>query len=128
MYKGTDTRTDLMTDFKALPSACPDLLPTGGVVHVGFLTAFRSSWPQVAAILEAHAARRGLTVADLHVTVCGHSLGAAQATLAALQMAHLAASPDQVRLATFGSPRVFCHTGAAYFDSLGLGEIGRAHV
>lgn len=120
-YKGTDTRADLLTDFQGLGSVCPELLPTGGQIHQGFLKAFRSTWPQILAVLEAHASRQGLAVADLRVTVCGHSLGAAQATLATLQMAHLVAAVDQVRLVTFGSPRVFSCAGAAYFDSLGLG-------
>jgi hypothetical protein len=120
-YKGTDTATDFATDFTPWPAACPELLPEGGRVHSGFLAAFRSTWPQVRATIETHAASQGLSIAELDVTVTGHSLGAAQATLAALQMAQLVAAVDQIRLVTFGSPRVFTHAGAAFFNKLGLG-------
>ncbi len=119
-YKGTDTATDFMTDFNAWPTYNKELLPEG-FIHRGFLLAFQSSWPQVEAALNRHAASQGLGVGELHFTVCGHSLGAAQATLAALKLAHLVASVDQVRLLTFGSPRVFSWAGAAYFERLGLG-------
>ncbi|ELR17499.1 lipase [Acanthamoeba castellanii str. Neff] len=105
-YKGTDTATDFATDFTPWPAACPELLPEGG---------------RVRATIETHAASQGLSIAELDVTVTGHSLGAAQATLAALQMAQLVAAVDQIRLVTFGSPRVFTHAGAAFFNKLGLG-------
>ncbi|ELR14067.1 lipase [Acanthamoeba castellanii str. Neff] len=120
-YKGTDTARDFQTDFDAWPLARPELLPEGRI-HGGFLKAWESTWPQVAAILDSHAHDHGLQVSDLQVTVCGHSLGAAQATLAALQVArHLVRSVDQVRLPTFGSPRVFTWAGAAFFERMGLG-------
>jgi hypothetical protein len=119
-YKGTDTATDFMSDFNAWPVSDQELLPEG-FIHRGFLLAFQSSWPKVEAALHRHAASQGLGVAKLNFTVCGHSLGAAQATLAALQLAHLGASVDQIRLLTFGSPRVFSWAGAAYFERLGLG-------
>jgi hypothetical protein len=119
-YKGTDTAVDFKTDFNAWPAFDKELLPEG-FVHRGFLLAFRSTWPQVETALNHHAKSQGLGVADLNFTVCGHSLGAAQATLAALKLAHLVASVDQVRLLTFGSPRVFSWAGAAYFERLGLG-------
>lgn len=119
-YKGTDTATDFQTDFNAWPVYDKELLPEG-FIHRGFLLAFQSSWPQVEAALNHHAASQGLGVGELNFTVCGHSLGAAQATLAALKLAHLVASVEQVRLLTFGSPRVFSWAGAAYFERLGLG-------
>jgi hypothetical protein len=79
---------DLATDLNVRPVAWTG----GGNVHAGFASAFASVRDQIEMWLEAHAARTRLTLA-------GHSLGAALATLA---MARWQAS----RLVTFGCPRV----------------------
>jgi hypothetical protein len=117
-YKGTSTLRDLATDFNAVPVFKSDLLPEGeGYIHGGFLEAFKSTWPQVEAHLHAHAASLGCTAADLTYETGGHSLGGAQATLAALQLILIVKQPlSQLRQATFGSPRVMSHAAAAYFN------------
>lgn len=64
-----------------------------GMVHLGFRTAFEAVWPDLQAILENVGPGRT-------VWFCGHSLGAAIATLAA-------SSYSATRgVCTFGSPRV----------------------
>jgi len=79
---------DLATDLNARPVAWAD----GGNVHAGFAGAFASIGGEIAAWLEQHAPGAPLTVT-------GHSLGAALATLA---MSRWRAR----RLVTFGCPRV----------------------
>jgi len=79
---------DLATDLNVRPVAWAG----GGNVHAGFATGFSSVVAEIETWLEKHAARSPLTLA-------GHSLGAALATLA---MSRWKAS----RLVTFGCPRV----------------------
>ena len=79
---------DLATDLNVRPVAWAG----GGNVHAGFSTGFSSVVAEIETWLEKHAAGSPLTLA-------GHSLGAALATLA---MSHWNAS----RLITFGCPRV----------------------
>ncbi len=110
MYKGkTDTATDFKMDFNTRPMYDKELLPKG-FVHQGFLLAFQSSWPQVEAALNHHTASQGLDMGNLNFTMCSHSLGAVQATLAALKLAHLVAAVDSPRQTPehHGSPRFLC--------------------
>lgn len=79
---------DLGTDLNVRPVA----FAGGGNVHAGFATAFASVREEIETWIGRNAARAALTLA-------GHSLGAALATLA---MSHWQAS----RLVTFGCPRV----------------------
>jgi len=79
---------DLVTDLNVRPIAWA----VGGNVHAGFSTAFASVREEIEAWLDQHAAHSTLTLT-------GHSLGAALATLAMSQW-------QARRLITFGCPRV----------------------
>lgn len=79
---------DLATDLNARPVAWAD----GGNVHAGFAGAFASIGGEIAAWLEQQAPGASLTLT-------GHSLGAALATLAMSRW-------HARRLVTFGCPRV----------------------
>jgi hypothetical protein len=79
---------DLATDLNVRPVAWAG----GGNVHAGFASAFASVCTKIETWLEQHAARSTLTLA-------GHSLGAALATLAQSRW-------QASRLVTFGCPRV----------------------
>jgi len=79
---------DLATDLNVRPVGWT----VGGNVHAGFSTAFASVCTEIETWLQSHATRSTLTLA-------GHSLGAALATLA---MSRWQGS----RLVTFGCPRV----------------------
>jgi hypothetical protein len=115
VYKGTDTRRDLVTDAYGLP--LNGALVDDGFYHRGFGRAFESSWSQVLRHLESYAASQGLAVGELYYTVAGHSLGAAQATLLAKQLSKLV-DPERVRIVTIGSPRVFSRAAAREYDAV----------
>jgi len=88
-FRGTesDEWPDILTDarFAQVPWRT-------GQVHAGFAAAISDIWPPLSAALKAAAGRT--------VWFCGHSLGAALATLAADRF------PDTRGVCTFGSPRV----------------------
>lgn len=78
-------------------------------LHQGFVRAASAIWPAVEEWLSQSAAQRLL--------VCGHSLGAAVATLIAWRARHLGFA---TRLVTIGSPRVGDERFAASFDASGI--------
>jgi pimeloyl-ACP methyl ester carboxylesterase len=109
--RGTDTLADAATD-----ALLADLSPaTAGGVHSGFARAWTSSVGRVDELLPAHA------LGALTVHCIGHSLGGALATLAA---DHLSRRGAQVKLYTFGSPRV---GGADFCDQL-TNRVGRDNI
>lgn len=95
-FRGTDPSQlrDWMTDLEAEPVGF-----LSGKVHLGFLRAVRTIWDQMndaIASLQTNAQSLWFT---------GHSLGAAQATLAVARLRLEAARPVN-GLYTFGSPRI----------------------
>jgi triacylglycerol lipase len=87
VFRGTEDPSDLIQDLKAKPKP----IDHGAIrVHDGFQECFDSVWSSIEAALKT---------AAQPVFYTGHSLGAALATLAALQR------PPRA-LYTFGSPRV----------------------
>ena len=104
-FRGTQIGSlwDLLTDLSFWPTRWHGT----GRVHCGFWTALSAILPQVEAWLGRHNVRR--------LTVTGHSLGAAMATL-------LAGLKPDADLVTFGSPRV---GNRAFVDSFGQRKIRR---
>jgi len=91
-FRGTepDEISDILADLKAFPRKS---FNDKGLVHRGFRGELDKVWPEIEKTLEEFPNSR--------IYVCGHSLGAAMATLATARM--------QTRvwaLYTFGSPRV----------------------
>jgi hypothetical protein len=91
-FRGTqpDESTDLAVDLKAQTLAWSE---SGGRVHEGFAVSARAVLPEIAPWLDGECRQRG------GLLLCGHSLGAALATLAATIW-----RPSL--LLTLGSPRV----------------------
>lgn len=90
-FRGTepDEFSDVLADLNAIPRKSM----TDGWVHSGFRGELDKLWDDILPILEEHKGKV--------LYICGHSLGAAMATLAASRM------EDWVHeLYTFGSPRV----------------------
>ena len=90
-FRGTepDEWTDILADLNAIPRRSM----TDGWVHSGFRGELDKLWNMVTNILDQHT--------DLKLYICGHSLGAAMATLAASRL-----EDRVIELYTYGSPRV----------------------
>lgn len=89
-FRGTepDELTDVLADLNAIPRKSM----TDGWVHSGFRGELDKLWDS---ILEVYNKQK-----DLPLYICGHSLGAAMATIATSRL------PETIELYTFGSPRV----------------------
>tara|TARA_E500000178_G_scaffold328119_1_gene357797 strand:- start:647 stop:1393 length:747 start_codon:yes stop_codon:yes gene_type:complete len=82
-----------LNDLKADLNIWPDKAQVGGWVHNGFQNEIDDIWPDIIATLKKHTKKK--------ISICGHSLGGAMATIAASRL--LEYKPV---LYTFGSPRV----------------------
>ena len=87
---------DLKADLKALPV----MAETVGRVHIGFKTEVDDIWPMIEEDIN-----RKVNVTKT-LWFCGHSLGAAMATIMASRAKHNIELNDPVELFTYGSPRV----------------------
>lgn len=90
-WRGSTDRADWFADLTAWPAYDPEL---GCRVHGGFLSCARAAAPDL---------RRWLDRNREPVILCGHSKGAAEATIAAAMMCAWGMPP--AALVTFGSPR-----------------------
>jgi triacylglycerol lipase len=92
-FRGTEPKqlSDIVADLKAWKSKSK----VAGRVHDGFYDEIAKLWPQITEEMQNHKKRS--------ISVCGHSLGGAMATICA---ARLADDGKEVMLYTFGSPRV----------------------
>jgi triacylglycerol lipase len=97
-------------DIKADLQALPVISETVGRVHRGFKKEVDDIWPLVKEDLVAKQPTQDLWF-------CGHSLGAAMATIMASRCMHDQSVPDPVELYTYGSPRV---GWKKYCNSLGV--------
>lgn len=90
-FRGTepDELSDVLADLNAIPRKSM----TDGWVHSGFRGELDKLWNLVTNIIDQHT--------ELKLYICGHSLGAAMATLAASRV-----EDRVVELYTYGSPRV----------------------
>jgi len=107
VFRGTESMRDWMSDANIirvpmdLPGIPDNKRPR---VHWGFLRQFRSLQPAIEQDLSQFLTRDSKTDAD-EIIIAGHSLGAAQCTLAGLQF-KLAHPAMKVSCYTYGSPRV----------------------
>lgn len=92
-FRGTEPTkiNDVMADLKVIKNSAV----AGGKVHGGFQDEVNDLWPQILAELEQNSQLKN----PKDVYMCGHSLGAAMATISASRH-----QPKE--LFTFGSPRV----------------------
>jgi len=91
-FRGTepDQITDILADLKAWPKKSM----TDGWVHAGFRGELDKLWDQVKLLAEDHS--------DKRLYICGHSLGAAMATICTSRVEEFRTVDG---LYTFGSPR-----------------------
>jgi triacylglycerol lipase len=100
-----------LNDIKADLKAIPVMAETVGKVHQGFKKEVDDLWPMVQEDINRKV-NLGKTL-----WFCGHSLGAAMATIMASRCLHDIELNDPVELYTFGSPRVGWRK---YVNSLGV--------
>ncbi|UVW84268.1 lipase family protein [Wolbachia endosymbiont of Aedes albopictus] len=117
-YRGTQDFDDVITDVSTALTS--EILPEGGKMHNGFCNAFYDSLPSLSKILDSYAKEQGSEIKDFKINCTGHSMGAALATITALYLKKVK-DAEYVRVATFGSPRVFDFHGAEIYEKL-LGE------
>jgi len=105
------TQPSEFNDIKADLNAVPVVAETVSRVHKGFKAEVDELWPMVC---DDMVRTQNL---DKQVWFCGHSLGAAMATIMASRCFHYASVPNPVELYTYGSPRV---GWKKYCNSLGV--------
>lgn len=111
-FRGTEPRiADIYTDIIALPTDWSDNT-LNSKVHEGFKKALDSIWNEISSVLEPHLS----SFPSKKLLITGHSLGAALAVLAA---AKLEKYHQQLKLYTFGLPRI----GNKAFTELFLNNI-----
>ena len=109
VFPGTTTWTNVKTDFNLGPE-----IAVGAMVHEGFGKAYTSVAKQIHDLIANNPIRfthksenpaSALRGGGISLLITGHSLGAALATLAALDLSYTQFSQN-IGLITFGSPRV----------------------
>lgn len=113
-YRGTWNFSDVTTDLYALLSI-PQFLNNIGRVHKGFYDQFCESEQFILDHIKLHCTQRNIAAQDLKIVVTGHSMGGALATIFALKFALESPQPN-VKVVTFGSPRVFDFPAADYYN------------
>ncbi|KAJ2735722.1 hypothetical protein IW152_001360 [Coemansia sp. BCRC 34962] len=110
-WRGSTTLKDWVTNFQIVPTPWPAHI-NGSAVHSGFLYAYSAGASKIKAVVAGLAQK----YPDYKIVLTGHSLGGAQATLAAVDIA--SEHPEWVNrleLYTYGQPRV---GNAAFSDWL----------
>ena len=105
------TQPTEFNDIKADLKAFPVMAETISRVHRGFKAEVDELWPMICDDIVRTQNR------DKKVWFCGHSLGAAMATIMASRCMFYASVPDPEELYTYGSPRVGWRR---YVNSLGV--------
>ena len=93
------TEPTQFNDIKADLNAIPTKSETVSYVHSGFKEEVDKIWPRLVDDISREAGTRT-------VWFCGHSLGAAMATIVASRCTGSKECPDPAELYTYGSPRV----------------------
>ena len=95
VFRGTKPVTNWIFNFAILKEDCPNPdICGGGSGHAGFLQAYKNLSPVIQDVLEKHKVES--------VSIAGHSLGGALATIAAIQLEGIKINT----FATFGAPAV----------------------
>lgn len=113
-YKGTDTLRDMLVDFT--PNQIDNKFSTGKV-HGSFYYMFNETWNDVYHELKQISQKTGTPIDKLEYTISGHSLGGALAVLAGFRLAEKT-HPENIKVITFGCPRVLDAAGAHRYNQL----------
>ncbi|KAJ3072761.1 hypothetical protein HDU98_002976 [Podochytrium sp. JEL0797] len=121
--RGTDNTYNFMTDAHVTDEHLPlPNTPEGVTVEQGFWNAWMSLLPSMQPVLEDYLNR----YPGYSVHFVGHSLGAAVALLAAVDLAARAVVPAElVHVINMGQPRVGNEAFGQHVKSLGMAEVSR---
>ncbi|ORX60626.1 alpha/beta-hydrolase [Hesseltinella vesiculosa] len=122
-FRGTNTLPQLITDLELSLMTYPPV-PSAGVE-----TGFYDSYLEVQNIVVSTVANLLQQHPDYVVKVTGHSLGAAQASIATLDLYQRldSISPRNIALYTYGEPRVGDKNFSAYITSTGITHVRVVH-
>ncbi|EPS65776.1 hypothetical protein M569_09001, partial [Genlisea aurea] len=112
-YRGTSTCMEWLENLRATLTCLPSEMSSvsGSKVQSGFLSLYTSSTPEKPSLQtsvkeEINRILRKYAGEPLSITITGHSLGAALATLTAYDIATTVENPPLVTVVSFGGPRV----------------------
>ncbi|KAJ2014262.1 hypothetical protein GGI13_003951 [Coemansia sp. RSA 455] len=101
-WRGSTTLMDWVADFKVVPTPWPAHID-GSAVHSGFLFAYNAGASKIKTVVAGLVQK----YPDYKIVLTGHSLGGAQAALAAVDIATEHPEwTDKLELYTYGQPRV----------------------
>ncbi len=109
-FRGTEDLENWAADLDVLRTDYP--LCSGCSVHEGFYSSMKDAYPIVSEAVKALHDR----YPSYNIVCTGHSLGAALATLTALELAGTYGS-SKTHIYNYGSPRIFNDKGADYASS-----------
>ncbi|KAJ1954039.1 hypothetical protein EC988_002651 [Linderina pennispora] len=118
VYRGTTHPMDVLADSQVIQVQWPADIG-GSRVHAGFVAAYMASRE----IMKDALGRLVMEYPTYDVHFVGHSLGGAQATLAFLEAVADTSSFGDIRLVTFGAPRV----GNAVFAQYANAQLSPKH-
>jgi hypothetical protein len=98
-FRGSDSMGDLLTNFCIVPSPFP--IPDHGNIHLGHKRCYMSVRNDILYHVMEYVKKGGN--AKKTISVCGHSLGGACATICALEMALLLNQDINVRCFSYGT-------------------------
>lgn len=118
-FRGTKTKSHILKDINA---ALTNSGFMSGRVHKGFYKGFQDIWPSVSDTLDLIALKEKKSLKDYNFHFGGHSMGGSLTKIAALYTTKEWEIPkEQIKVVTFGDPRVFDVKQANEYDKL-LGE------
>lgn len=117
-FRGTQPLTDWLTNFNGLVKDSAQTIGLSeGSVHRGFNQRYMASREAIYALVNDVLKENNVNVNDVEFVVTGHSLGAALATVAAVDIKHHLALEADIKLVTSNSPRVFSTQAAAQAEA-----------
>lgn len=104
-FRGTKNGKNVVSDANMILSSSTFM---EGRVHQGFYRGFQSLWPGIREEIDAHAKTQNKAAEEMKFNFTGHSMGGAIAKIGAWFVhKEWGVEPENIRVATFGDPRVF---------------------
>ncbi|KAI8342284.1 lipase [Chlamydoabsidia padenii] len=124
VFRGTNSIRSAIVDLQFIKSRYPPV--NGAEVHTGFYNSYLSVQDKVVTTMN----KLFIQYPDYKIDVSGHSLGAAQAVIACMDLfqRNTHVTPSNTAIYTYGEPRVGNQNFAAYVKSTGIPKIRTVHA